>query len=202
MADTYKLPSAALVRQKILADSDIQTLYKSKQKPVGPLKDLHASTQDDSIFDLDISRSVEGLLSDFGLFNDSTIDQSQLSNKETLTRFHSDADSDSLVTSKQMEILLSFIPPHRIPKGLAASSQHHNIGSLLDTLSRLALQPALAIYVYARFRPLWVDIVSRWLTLVHFNGVDFGAGPHNDGQILEILSAFARIIEWNDVVLP
>lgn len=196
----YKVPRIHAVREQILADQGIQAAIAAKRKPSKPQRDLHAMNEPTQALDLDLSASVEALLCDFGLLQANPVDLEQ-----DFLRFSSDAEDDSLLTMPQLAVLLSFVPSNRWPADYqmpGPSSRKQDVNALLDLLSLLALQPAMTGFVYARFRPIWVDLVARWLSFVNFNGVDFGTGPQDDRKVLDVFSAFTRILDWDQTVFP
>lgn len=195
----YQVP--VNVREQILADEGIQAAIASKRKAAAPQRDLHAVNEQTQALDLDLAASAEALLSDFGLLDANTIAFDQ----EDLSRLSSETEDASMLTMSQLAILLSFVPSSRWPANYqlpGPSSRKPNVNALLDLLSRLALQPAMTVFIYARFRPIWLDLVARWLSFVNFNGTDFGNGPHDDQELLDILSAFARVLDWDRSVFP
>jgi hypothetical protein len=77
----------------------------------------------------------------------------------------------------------------------------------LDTVARLALQPALTLPIAQIFSRIIVDISARWLVLLGYDGTQYSAGSRADddvakNQLLAVLAAFARLLKRFPHIYP
>ncbi|GAA6048627.1 hypothetical protein JCM3770_002064 [Rhodotorula araucariae] len=94
----------------------------------------------------------------------------------TTTRFQSDRPAAHLVWTPlvplaDLSLLVALVPPeHRLAELHIAPAPAQPTGEfrarILDTLARLALEPALTVDVLAHFRPLAPALVGRWFDLL------------------------------------
>ncbi|GAA6044164.1 hypothetical protein JCM8097_003730 [Rhodosporidiobolus ruineniae] len=84
---------------------------------------------------------------------------------------HSSQQWLPLIALPDLVVLLSALPQAQLPQNLPfavtpAAATPAARSQLLDTLARLALEPALTVEVISTFRPLAVALVGRWVELL------------------------------------
>lgn len=105
-----------------------------------------------------------------------------------------------LIAEADLDLLASVLPPalasklSRSPLNRAHEEPSALKASLLNTLARLALSPPLTIPISRSFRPIFVDLASRWLLLLGFTGTGFEAGHASTNTFVRILAALARTL--------
>lgn len=128
----------------------------------------------------------------------------ELQDDEMDSREEGDQDTtyseDVLIDAVDLDLLASVLPPRlasklgRSPTYVSPNDDSTLKASILNTLSRLALSPPLTIPIARSFRPVFVDIASRWLLLLGFNGTGFEAGRASTNTLVLVLCALARTL--------
>ena len=167
--------AAAVYRPKLLTASELAQTLRSP-------------------YDVDLSATLQLLLDDLGFTTEVEAAPPQPS-----AQVQSDA---TILSYEQYRLLASFLPTSdtRHVK-FASTSQPTSI--LLETLSRLALRPALTTIIMARFAPIWADLVARWLDYAAAAAsFDEGSREGVSNRVLEVLRAFSVSLEFSDAVYP
>lgn len=140
-----------------------------------------AASRDDTLLECNLAHLTQALLHRLGL----TSNTSTPSNPSAIKP---DAPATQLawtplVPLADLSSLLSLVPadqrPEQLQQGIAPAqpTSEARIGTL-DTLARLALEPALTVDVLGVFRPLAVSLVGRWFDLLGLTD----DGRWRDGQ--------------------
>jgi midasin len=95
-------------------------------------------------------------------------------------------DPLSINLAKQKRALLALLPPDSIYMQQIAEADTPT--HALSTLSRLLAIPALTLTIADLFRPLLIDLCTRWL--------------HNDDDIEDRFIAFCLLIELHEELYP
>lgn len=160
-----------------------------------PLSELVKILDEQPPFDL--VSGITDFLRELGAFNEPLNDDDQGSEQnDKITGF----SEEVLVDAPDMDLLASVLPPVLASKlGRSPTSTSHSDisipkGSILNTLARLSLSPPLTIIIARSFRPLFVDLASRWLLLLGFNGTKFEASHASTGTLVLVLAALGRTL--------
>lgn len=75
---------------------------------------------------------------------------------------------------------------------------------ILDTVARLALNPALTFCVARTFKPILLDIAFRWLNIIGHTGREYGldARTIQTSVLLDAINAFARLLPVCEPLYP
>ncbi|GAA5820590.1 hypothetical protein JCM11251_003065 [Rhodosporidiobolus azoricus] len=125
-----------------------------------------------SALEINLSARVVKLLERLGVItSSSTPTEDSPATKSVITDAYSTTQWTPLIPLSDLVLLLSCIPAARLPAELpfaieSASPTPATRSALLDTLARLALEPALMIEIITLFRPVAVVLVGRWVELL------------------------------------
>lgn len=160
-----------------------------------PLPELVKLLDDQLPFDLVIG--ITDFLQELGAFIEPERAERQDNTEEDAqTRYV----EESLIDAADLDLLASVLPPALASKLARSPHIATNVDpsalriSLLNTLARLALSPPLTIPIARSFRPIFIDLASRWLLLLGFNGTGFQASHANTTTFVRVLAALARTL--------
>lgn len=117
-----------------------------------------------------------------------------------------EADTDgtevTLIEEQDLDLLLSVLPTDiaaklgrsRPPVDFNTANTHDFKASLLNTLSRLALNTPLTVIIARVFRPIFINLAARWLSLLNFTGTGFAVDDESKSTLVLVLTALARTL--------
>lgn len=165
---------------------------------------------EDFFREIGIIRSGSGHLNGLELDNDHEQQQEEEEDSDRKITW-----DDTLIPRQDLELLASILPEREhlaipIPAQYSSSSQdtpRQYKARILDTVARLALQPALTLPIAQIFSRIIVDISARWLVLLGYDGTQYSAGSRADddvakNQLLAVLAAFARLLKRFPHIYP
>lgn len=151
----------------------------------------------DTQLPFDLVSGIVNLLYDLGAFNVAPAGEAQSSEQNEQSVAYSE---EVLMEEADLDILASVLPASLASKlGRSPTSNSHDDpstikASLLNTLARLSLSPFLTVPIARSFRPIFVDLASRWLLLLGFNGHTFETSHANPNTLVLVLAALARTL--------
>ena len=160
---------------------------------------------------LDIAQGIEDFFREIGIVKDSNAGNEEpsdlLGNADIKITW-----DETLLPQQDLELLASALPNREL---LAIPTARYTSGSqdtpqqykarILDTLARLALNPALTLPIARIFNRIIVDIAARWLLLLGFDGQQYqsgNTGHEAKAQLLAVLAAFARLLKRFPHIYP
>lgn len=142
---------------------------------------------------VDIAECIRNFLLELGLFD---LEDQKISTNDTEEQY----ELDESLSSEDLAILFSIYPSEVLRRRNLplldlpsyGSSQHKKL--LLDTIARLSLNPLFTPRLFHHFQKIHLDLASRWLYLLGFDGLGYASSAqHSERSLLvAVLTAFAR----------
>ena len=172
------------------------------KKPLLPLKDAVKALDEQLPFDIAVG--ILHFLSEIGLW---AVDQGDVVQERTSALRITRTD---FISSTDLALLCSVLPTLIKPQFLAGlprpldsiDSPTQIKSRLLDTIARLALEPAFTFVIAKAFGRILLDLAGRWLLLLGFGRKTFTVPLVEKQTVFAVLTAIARLLNLYPPLYP